>query len=456
MKNDKKFGNVFSFKKNKNKNSSENINDGRIDLRKISENEGNEKKTNVFKLFFKSSKASDSYLSTDERPTVDVGAKKISEKFNVAHNVLWVVLVAFVVIFIAFFSDSITTGSMQHMFRNMLGQGANEVDTEGFYFSVNDNAFYGAMSGIPVVVGKDRVVIFSPDGSHEYSAISEYNVPKTDISDKYMLVCDIDGTLYGVYDEFGLRHSDLTGNTITAGAIADDGTHVVARKGNEYTSEITVYTSKFETLNLIKKNNKVASLDIKADASEIMLLTYDVAPTGETESELMLLEKNSDSARKLLTFERGTPLECKYLQNGEIALLFDDSFCILNADGETISSYAIDVNEMYIYELSDSGALLYAERTATYSEDFMFTLVAKDGKGLKKEQYGMIARPVSLNMYGDYAYIITENSIVKLSASELKKIGVYESESRLYSLIMLSGKEYACHSGSIIRIDFKK
>ncbi len=427
--------------------------DGRIDLRKFSENDEKEKKQNVFKVLFRKNREFDSHSDSDERQTVDAEAKKISDRFNLAHNLLWLFIIVFVVVFFTFFGDGITTGSMQHMFRNMLGRGDVSGGVSEYYFSVNENAVLDEFSGVPVIAGSDRVVIFAPDGSHQYSCESEYLMPEIRTSEKYILIYDKNGGIYGIYDAFGERRSE-SGNRIYCGAVADDGTYAVARKGNEYNSEISIYTSNFELLNLIKKNNRVAAIDIKEDGSEIMLLTYSISPAGNIESELMLLETRSDSPRKLITFDEGMPLECRYLENGQIVLLFDGMLSLLNKDGGEISSIAVNVDEMYMYELFDNGDLAFFERVHEDSDKFTYKFIKLGENGVKRSEYAVDARVVDLNMYGDYAYIITEHEVIRLDASSFEKSGSYRSDRKIHSLLTVSGEEYICFSDSIEKIGF--
>ncbi len=450
------FSNIFSdIRKNKDR-SAEDQNDGRIDLRKISEYEENEKKQNILKILFKNRKQGEKHSAEEERPTVDVEAKRISERFNIAHNVLWIVLLLFVVIFCVFFSEGITTGNMQHMFRNMFGRGEATEGASSYYFSINENAVFGGFSEVPVIAGSDRIVIFSPDGSHEYSKESEYSLPAMITSDKYALVYDKSGKAYGIYNEFGVCHFESTGGKIYGGMIAYDGTYALARKGSEYMTEITVYTQNFEVMTAIKKNNAYASMDIKNNGSEIMLVTYSVSPDGNVESELMLLKNGEKTPRVLLTFENGTPVECKYLDNGQIAILFDKAFCIFDKDGNMLSSCAVDMNDIYMYNISDEGQLLLAERIYGSSNTFRVEMIKLDGVGMKKIQYTLKDTPIQLNMYGDYAYIITEYKVIRLDKEAFDNEDVYVSDRKLYSLVFVSGDEFVCMSDCVSKIVWKE
>lgn len=448
------FSNLFS-KTGKDKKSDNSYSaDGRIDLSRISESEESEKKQNILKILFKNRKQKDKYSSDEERPTVDAEAKKISERFNVAHNTLWIVLLTFVVIFCIFFSEGVSTGNMQHIFRNMLGKGEATESVSSYYFSINKNAIFDSFSNVPIVAGSDRIIVFSPDGSHEYSKESQYMLPALKTSNRLALVYDKGGNAYGIYDEFGQRHFEEGGNKIYGGAIANDGTYAISRKGKEYMTEISVYTSTFETVTSIKKNNAFASMDIKDNGSEIMLVTYAVFPSGNVESEIMLLKNGEKTPRKLLTLEKGTPIECKYLENGNIALLFDKSYCIFDKDGNMLSSCAVDISDVYMYNISDDGKLLTAQRIYTGADTYKIELTHLDGVSMTKLKYTLKNRPVKLNMYDGYAYIITEDKIIRLGAGNFNDEKIYHSGRKINDLIFISKEAFVCTQDCISKINW--
>ncbi|MBQ1226359.1 MAG: hypothetical protein IIX75_04645 [Clostridia bacterium] len=449
------FSNLFSQNGKDKKSDNSYSADGRINLSKISESEESEKKQNILKILFKDKKHKEKYSSDEERPVIDAEAKRISERFNTAHNSLWIVLLTFVVIFCIFFSEGVSTGNMQHIFRNMFGRGEVIESISGYYFSINNNAVFDSISGVPVVAGSDRIVIFSPDGSHEYSEESEYLLPELKASDKIALIYDKGGKAYGIYDEFGQRHFQKdAGGKIYGGAVANDGTYVISRKGNEYMTEINVYTSTFEVINSIKKNNAFASVDIKGNGSEIMLVTYSVSPSGNVESEIMLLKKGEKSPRKLITLENGTPIECKYLKNDNIAILFDKSYCILDKDGNMLSSCAVDINSIYMYSISDDGKLFTSQRIYGIPDTYKTELIHLDGVSMTKLQYTLKNAPVKLNMYGGYAYIITEHEAIRLGAENFNDKKIYRSDKKIEDLIFISKEAFICTADCILKIDW--
>ncbi len=438
----------------------EELRDGeRIDLRKISENPSSSSKKvknqNVLTDIFSSRKKSRKYSYDDEHPVIDVEAKKISERFNRAHNAMWIVLIAFVIIFTLIFGESMTTGSMQHMFRNVFSGSKNEENVSNYYFSVNDNAVFAQFASVPVIAGSDRVIIFSPDGNHQYSEESDYALPEIVTSDKYILIYDKGEKTYGIYNEFGLIYSENKGNKLYGAVIANDGSYALARRGESHMTEVSVYNSSFVKTASIKKDSAYAAMDVKKDGSEIMIITYSVEGDGNVKSELLLLPKDATTPRASLPFNEGTPLACTYTSDGNIAILFDSFFCLLDKDGKTLMSCDVNINDMYMYHLSSGGYLSLMKRQYGNASIFTYELIKLDRDSMKKREYTLDDRPVGVNISGAYAYIITEKRITRLAVDNFRNEAVYNSDREIFSLLFIGEKRYICLTDEICKIDIK-
>ena len=96
-------------------------------------------------------------------------------------------------------------------------------------------------------------------------------------------------------------------------------------------------------------------------------------------------------------------------------------------------------------------------RRAIYgsSNTFKIELIKLDGVGMKKSEYTLKEEPIELNMYEDYAYIITERKVMRHDADNFDEMQIFESDRRLLSIIFISGDEYVFTSDSLFRIDLK-
>ena len=81
-------------------------------------------------------------------------------------------------------------------------------------------------------------------------------------------------------------------------------------------------------------------------------------------------------------------------------------------------------------------------------------LAKLDKNGLKKSSCRVEDRVVGLNMYGDYAYIITEHSVIRFTAPDASQTQIYRSHRRIYSFVAVSGREYVCFSDTMTEIGF--
>jgi hypothetical protein len=196
-------------------------------------------------------------------------------------------------------------------------------------------------------------------------------------------------------------------------------------------------------------------MDMNGKTGEIALLTYSVSYDGKVESELMILDTESDAPKKIINLDEGLPIECRYLDNGNISVLFEDCLTLVDPLGGTFSSCALDCTDMYSYKLSDTGALVYAKRVADNSEKFSVHTVLMSENSVKSFSLLIDGRLVGLNISRETAYIITERSAVSVNMSSGKDKKVYSSDEKLKYFIEISDEIYACFATSIKKTEIK-
>ena len=169
----------------------------------------------------------------------------------------------------------------------------------------------------------------------------------------------------------------------------------------------------------------------------------------------MLLEYEKDSPKKIITLNEGMPLECRYLENGNISVLFEDCFTVLDGNGNIISSCNVDYGEMYLYTLSDTGVLAYFKRVPDNSEKFTAHFIKLSSETMKHSEIKVDTGAVGLNISGDKAYIITVSSIISVDMEDTKNNKVYRSDKKIHSFIVISDKTYVCLADAIKEIEIK-
>ena len=168
----------------------------------------------------------------------------------------------------------------------------------------------------------------------------------------------------------------------------------------------------------------------------------------------MLLEVRSDSPRKLVTLNEGTPLECRYLGNGQILLMFDDMICLYDKDGNEMTSMAIDTTSMFSYTLSENGELLYLTQSYSDSADFTVHLLRPTENGVKKYQCKISGRPSALSIYGDKAYIVCGSKVTRLDTDGLLNAATVSGDKTVYGVLIIDSKEYVAYADSLIFKEF--
>ena len=119
-----------------------------------------------------------------------------------------------------------------------------------------------------------------------------------------------------------------------------------------------------------------------------------------------------------------------------------------------LSSCAVDISSIYTYCISDDGRLLVSQRIYGSTDTYKTELIHLDGVSITRLQYTLENAPVKLNMYGGYAYIITEHQVVRLGAENFNDEKVYESDKNINGLIFISKDTFVCTADCILKIEW--
>jgi hypothetical protein len=119
-----------------------------------------------------------------------------------------------------------------------------------------------------------------------------------------------------------------------------------------------------------------------------------------------------------------------------------------------LSSCAVDIVGAHIYSISDNGELLTSHRIYGGFDNYKIELICLDGVSITRMQYKMKDKPIKLNMYGDYAYIITEHEAIRLGAENFNDKKIYRSDKKIEDLIFISKDAFICTADCILKIDW--
>ena len=247
------------------------------------------------------------------------------------------------------------------------------------YYNADENATYGFVSGGLGAVSDTRIFVTDRASGTTFSRYHGYRTPRAVYSDQYMLVYDRSGSSLSVYNAFShLKTFDFEG-TVTAAAVADDGTMAIAvsDEGGVY-STVYLYSGSFDRENKLTKYKYVTSLALSSDGDYLALASVYPAETGEVDSEILYLEVGEKSPEKSHVLQDEAIYGISFFEDDSFVALTDVGARFYDDDGDTVKTVAYENSLPTGSYLGKEGViLLYGTSDLRYQRAYLYNSEGK-------------------------------------------------------------------------------
>ncbi|MBQ8310577.1 MAG: hypothetical protein IJX80_06170 [Clostridia bacterium] len=315
----------------------------------------------------------------------------------------------------AFFANTnlITYQNFYYFFKD-LGATAEAVDIfdsdSVSYPTDGEQSFTLYRKGL-AVAGNSSVTVFSATGRQIVSASINYQNPVAVGAGKYLLVYELGGTEYSLYNSNIQIHSGETEYVISSAAVSDSGMYALVSASSTHTSVVSLYSSRFSLLNKYNLNDYVMDIDINAKGDRLgILCTSSVG--GSFSTRLLTAQPGKGELRAETVITDALGLSCAFTASGKIAVLCSDGVYFLSDTGKTETSYAFDGFSPMLTELGTDGVAVTLKKN-TVSEKNIVIIFDKNGKMVYNES--VTGNLDQLSRAGDSVFWTTEDGIWRLN-----------------------------------------
>ncbi len=361
--------------------------------------------------------------------------EEVSARLGIFQVVLYLSLLAFVVL--SFFQNTnlITYRNFYHFFKD-LNASAESVDllaAESVTYPTSNTQSFALYRGGLAVAGNRSVSIFTAAGRQNVSTNINYQNPVAIGSGKYLLVYELGGKQYSLYNSHSQIYSGKTDHPINGASISDSGMYALVSSSEEYPSVVSLYNSRFALINRYHKSGYVMSTDVDAKGERIAILISN-AEAGSFKTSLELYRPGATEAEGVVEIGASLGLTCRFTASGKTAVLCSEGLYFVTPNGEC--SLACDIAGREISETSfDREGVALCLKPDTAAEKNRIIVFDKDGKMLYNE-----AEEETLC---DLAY--KGESIFFLSATAVHRIDLKSGEQ--------ASKDYHTEQKKILAID---
>ena len=320
----------------------------------------------------------------------------VSEKLGIAQVILFLSLLAFVVVSLLRNTGMITYRNFYYFFKDF------NASVESFDFFHTDAVSYSAdrnqsftlyRQGIGVA-GNQSLTLFSSSGRQTISEKIQYQSPVAVGSGKYLLVYDLGGYQYALYNSHTCVWSGKSARPIRGADISEAGSFAIITDSAEYLSVVEFYNRNFGLRNRYSYQSYVTDLAIHSKGNELAVLLSS-SDAGRFKTELRIYESGAEKESARQTVSDSLGLICAYTSSGKIAVLTGTEISFLNAKGEILQQYSFEGKQLQSADLNRYGAALLLHAGEQNQKEVL--ACDKNGKLLYRKQIDETCRALSLS-----------------------------------------------------------
>ncbi len=369
--------------------------------------------------------------------------ENVSARMGTAQVILYLSLLAFVVLSLLFNTELVTYRNFYLFFQD-LNASAETVDifsTDSISYPVSEEQSFTVYRKGLAVAGSSSVTVFSATGRQIVSESVNYRNPVAVGTGKYLLVYEMGGLQYSLYNSYTKIHSGKSDYPISGAAVSESGMYAICSFDKDSATVVTLFSERFKLLGRYQKSGYVT--DVAIDDGGEMLAVLTVNPSGGLFStELMLAKPGEREAHARVTLEQTTGLSCTFTESGRVAVLCDDGVRYISKRGEVRGAYDFDGRILAAYDVSAEGICVALKKSAVSSKNIVIAF-DKNGKIVYNEDVG--EEIVALARCDDTVFWMTKRGVFSASIKH-ETVAFKACETVGRTLLAVSDREALCCS----------
>lgn len=335
--------------------------------------------------------------------------ERVSERLGVFQVILYFSLFAFVVL--SFFSNTelITYQNFYRFFKDLNAsvEGVDVINTDSVSYPTDTEQSFTLYRNGLAVAGNHSVTIFTAAGRQTVSKTVSYQHPVAVGTGKYLLVYELGGVKYSLYNSYTQVYAGETAYPISGAAVSDSGMYVLISSSAQYVSEVYLYNDNFTLINRYARSGYVTDVAINEKGTLLALLTSDTHE-GVFSTEVALCEPGEREFKATADVGTAIGLSCVFTEGNTLSVLTAEGVYALNQNGRVLRSHSFDGLTLACASCTADG-ITVALRDSVMSTEDTVILFGKDGRLLFKERFAEGTTQISRS--GSTAFLLSSDGI---------------------------------------------
>lgn len=311
-----------------------------------------------------------------ELPQIDEDKDKnkyylsVARRYRFARLAALIVFLVFALVMMTAFSEDITTANLLYLIRD-INLGSNGSAFSGVSYSAEPIQRFDIYRGELLYVTGREAQLYTATGGLGLSASVSYEDPVADVSDKYVLIYDLGGNMFTVYNAFSELFREETKYPIISGDMSESGDFLIVSGGREQRATVTLYDDDLNLRAVYNKSDFVSDAAISNDGKKLAITSFGV-DGGAFYTDVSFYTVGADAADRTVRIDGEYPMSVTAMKEG-FAVLTDAGAYVYGADGAERGHY-IHGGGVGMAAFSDSYILLTTPKNALASENAVVIL----------------------------------------------------------------------------------
>lgn len=337
---------------------------------------------------------------------------KVADRYRIGAFLIVLLLVVMGGVLMVLYGEHITYDNFVYMLRDFDSVAGGGNSFSEVTFTAQEKMKFERFRDGFAVIGTDEVTLFDQTGVELCSESENFSYPAGSGSEKYILVYDIGGSSYSLYNSVTRVMKGTTEKPIISASVSDTGSFIVTTESDDSKYLTEMYNSAFKrTMTVYKDKYVIASaISMKGDTFAIASVTEDGT---DFYAELAFYEKGKELPVSTYTYSMSMPLSLESFEDGGFVLLSDDGIRFYDEKGKLKSETDLEGKDPLYFDSARSGAVLVCSVNAigTKSNVYSFDSAGKliyDGM-IDKKVIGAYASATPT----EYAcYLLSTNGVI--------------------------------------------
>lgn len=294
-----------------------------------------------------------------------------AKKYRAAKMLTFVVLIAFLIVNLAFFRDSITYSNMMYLLRDLdAGVVAPSGDFASISYNEESNFDFCIFKGRLAMAHNSGFALYNSTGSRELEDKAHMQNPAVEAGEKYAVAYDVGGHSYSIYTTMACVLEKQSEDIVENICVSDSGSYAVVTRSNEAKYLVSVFRDNLKLQTSYYKEKLVVDVALDKSGKNLAIVSADV-DVSSIITEIVLAKPGTEES-ETLTVEGAMPLAAAYTDKGDLLVLCDTKL-VLVSEGKAEIKYSFDATPLYFYFGDESVAVVCAENAvATKCSAYLF------------------------------------------------------------------------------------